>query len=400
MRARVFIGFLIFIFGLSFACWADENPQASSSSGLAGDRSSIERRLREKEKQLEKIRKELEAKRREAEMLAGQERDLASEIERINSEIRANRELLETLKAKKRVVLEDLSLTEKDLERAQASFESARNRLGQRLRAIYKFGRGQVMEILLTAHTFADLAKRIYYLSVIAEHDRELMKEFEDRLETRRVLLEHIKSKKANLEAVEREVEEETRNLELKRQERDALVAKLKQKRSYYENLARKLEETSRELGSVIDNLESKKQEVRVETPFESRRGSLMWPCQGEVIGSFGVETHPRFGTIIRNNGIDIKALPGTKVRAIAAGSVSFAGRVSGLGNCVIINHGDGYYSLYGHLETISVETAYVVKPGEAIGTLGETSTPEGAVLHFEIRKGKEPLDPEQWLLK
>ena len=401
MKGIMLIGIVVTTLGLSYPrlAYADQQSQNASQHG-GTERMSIEEKLRRKEEELERIRKELEAKRREAEMLAGQERDLMSEIERLNDEIRANRQLLETLRAKKRVVLEDLRLTQHDLEVAQASFEAARDRLGKRLRAIYKFGRGQVMEILLTARTFADLAKRIYYLSVIAEHDSDLMREFEERLETRQILVEHIKAKKANLDAVEAEVREETRRLELVLEERDALVAKLKQKRSYYENLARKLEETSRELETVIDRLEGEGEQVKVETPFESQRGKLMWPCQGEVISEFGIETHPRFGTIIRNNGIDIKALPGTKVRAVAGGSVSFAGDVTGLGKCVIISHGGGYYSLYGHLETINVAIAYVVSQGETIGTLGETSTPEGAVLHFEIRKGKEPLDPEDWLLR
>jgi len=400
VRSIPFISAFILLIGLTYGSIVSAQQPRSPSGQLSGERSSIEEQLKQKEEELEKIRKELETKRREAQMLAGQEQDLVLELERLNREIRANRELLRTLEEKKKVVLEDLQLTQRDLEAAQASFELARDRLSKRIRAIYKFGRGQIMEILLTARTFADLAKRIYYLSVIAEHDSELMGEFERKLETRQVLVDHIRAKKANLEAVEREVREETRKLELRREERDAIVAKLKQKRSYYENLARRLEEASRELESVIDRLEGRRQKVRVGVAFDSQRGRLMWPCEGEVISEFGVETHPRFGTIIRNNGIDIKALPGTKVRAIASGSVSFAGSVSGLGKCVIISHGDGYYSLYGHLESISVRTAYEVKQGEVIGTLGETSTPEGAVLHLEIRKGKKPLDPEQWLLR
>ena len=227
------------------------------------------------------------------------------------------------------------------------------------------------------------------------------MSAFEQRVETRRILREHIEGKKSRIEAVEDEVREETRNLELKREERDALVRQLKEKRYYYENLAEKLEEASRDLESLLGRLEARREEVRYAgTAFEGRMGRLMWPCDGEVVTDFGVRTHPRFGTIIRSNGIDIRALPGSKVRSVAAGTVSFAGALSGFGNGIVISHGDGFYTLYGHLESMLVGTGYDVGEGDVIGFIGETSTPEGAVLHFEIRQGKEPLDPAIWLLK
>jgi septal ring factor EnvC (AmiA/AmiB activator) len=369
---------------------------------LPTPREQIEEEMRQTERDLQAIRAELEEKRRAAAEIAGKEQNLLAEIERINEEIRTNRQLLNTLEQQKDVMTKDLGATDRDLMIAQASFELASEMLGKRLRAIYKFGRGQMLEVLFTSKTFADLAKRIYYLSIVAAHDRELMAEFEERVETRRVLKQHIESKKARLEAVEAEVSEETRNLELKREERDALVAQLKEKRYYYENLTRQLEEASQNLENLLVELEAKREEARLHagSAFEARMGRLMWPCEGEVISGFGVETHPRFGTIIRNNGIDIRALPGTSIRAIAGGTVSFAGALSGFGNCIIISHGEGFYSLYGHLETLTVATGYEVSEGEPIGTIGETSTPEGSVLHLEIRRGKKPLDPAEWLLK
>jgi septal ring factor EnvC (AmiA/AmiB activator) len=227
------------------------------------------------------------------------------------------------------------------------------------------------------------------------------MARFEERVETRRVLLAHIADKKARMKALESEVRREMGNLEVKREERDALVGQLKDKRYYYENMARDLEESSRNLESLLEDLETRKEEARLAGgAFEARQGKLMWPCNGEVVGHFGVETHPRFGTIIKNNGLDIKADAGAKVRAIAPGTVSYAGALSGFGNCIIISHGDGFYSLYGHLEALTVNSGDGVREGDAVGTVGETSTPEGAILHLEIRQGKKALDPEQWLLK
>lgn len=374
-------------------------PEAASGAEGVFPRSDIEQRIRETEGELEQLRQDLEDKRREAARIAGQEADLLGEIERINEEMEVNHRLLAKLDEKKDVILSDLAATGAELQNAERHLLEAESALAKRLRAIYKFGRIQVMEVILLSRSFADLAKRVYYLSMVADYDLGLIEVFEERVETRRVLLEHIELKKAKLEEVEGEVGRETRNLEIKKEERDALVARLKEKRYYYENLARSLEEAGRNLEELLGDLEVRRDEARYEgTPFEGRLGKLVWPCEGEVITEFGVETHPRFGTIIRSNGIDIKALPGTKVRAVARGDVSFSGTLSGFGSCVVISHGGGFYTLYGHLESIVVSQGYPVGEGDAIGTIGETSTPEGAVLHFEIRQGTEPLDPMEWL--
>jgi septal ring factor EnvC (AmiA/AmiB activator) len=396
---------ILLTLGISLICFAGVPVPTicfGQEDALPTPREQIEEEMRQTERELQQIRKELEEQRQAAAEIAGREQNLMAEVERINEEIRTNRELLNKLEQQKNVMIMDLEATNRDLMVAQASFDLASDMLGKRLRAIYKFGRGQVLEVFFTSKTFADLAKRIYYLSLVAAHDRDLMAEFEERVETRRVLKEHIETKKARLEQVEGEVTEETRRLELKREERDALVAQLKEKRYYYENLTRQLEEASRNLENLLVELEAKREEARLRagSAFEVRMGRLMWPCQGEVISHFGVETHPRFGTIIRNNGMDIKTIPGSKIRAIAAGTVSFAGALSGFGNCIIISHGEGFYSLYGHLESLVVAAGYEIGEGEAIGIIGETSTPEGAVLHLEIRRGKKRLDPAEWLLK
>lgn len=364
-------------------------------------REEVEREIERTEEELESIRRDLAEKRRRAEELAGEESDLQAEIDRISDEIRLNRSLLDKLAEQKQVLLDDLEYSQQDLLVAEAALDQSRLLLNRRLRSIYKFGRGQAMEVILTSKTFADLAKRIYYLSMIADHDRAIIGTFTEQVESKRVLVAHIESKKDRIESVEAEARVEADNLRLKREERDGLVRQLKEKRYYYENLARELEEASRNLEAVIGELESRAEALaEADTTFEGRMGSLMWPCDGEVVSEYGMETHPRFGTIIKNNGVDIRTTPGTKVRSVAPGEVSFAGPLSGFGNCIIVSHGDGFYTLYGHLESLLVAKGYRVGEGEAIGYIGETSTPEGAVLHFEIRKGTAPLDPAKWFLR
>jgi len=354
-----------------------------------------------KEQELERLRGELEDRRREAASIAGQEQDLTSEIGNLNEEISLNQNVLRKLDEKKSVLLDDLRYAQGDLTQAQASLVEAGDLVKGRLRGIYKFGRGEAMEVLLTSKTFADLTKRIYYLSIVAGHDRELMSAFEETVEAKQVLVDHIEGKRAKLEETEAEVAEENRNLAARKEERDALVARLKDKRYYYENMARDLQEASRNLEETLGRLEAGRSEAGSKgESFAALAGRLPWPCEGQVISSFGVETHPKFGTIIKNNGIDIKASAGTYVRAVAAGAVSYAGPLTGYGNALILDHGGGYYTLYGRLESVAVQIGYEVSQGDRLGFIGETSAPEGAVLHFEIRLGKKPLDPQAWLLR
>jgi septal ring factor EnvC (AmiA/AmiB activator) len=354
-----------------------------------------------KQEELARVRKEIDERRRNAADLAGQEQDVMTEIGKISEEMSINQELLANLAQRKSVLLDDLSSAQDDLNRTHVSLEAASELLGARLRGIYKFGRSQAMEVLLTSKTFADLAKRIYYLSVVADQDRGLISEFERAVETKRVLVDHIESRRLRLEETEAEVAEETDNLVRSKEERDALVARLKSKRSYYEAMARDLQEASRSLEDLLGQLETERGEGEYAgAGFAGRIGTLIWPCEGEVISEFGVEQHPKFGTIIKNNGIDIKTTSGTRVRAVGPGEVSFAGPLSGFGNCVIVDHGSGYYTLYGRLESVMVSAGWEVAEGDALGRVSETSAPEGAVLHFEIRQGKQALDPGLWLLK
>jgi septal ring factor EnvC (AmiA/AmiB activator) len=394
---------------------ADEAPPGDTSAANApfsidasvvspGDSAGAvrtEEDISAKQEELARIRKEIDDGRRNAADLAGQEQDVMTEIGKINEEMSVNHELLSKLAERKAVLLDDLGSAQQDLNRAQVSLGTAGEMLGARLRGIYKFGRSEAMEVLLTSKTFADLAKRIYYLSVVADQDRGLISEFERAVETKRVLVDHIEGRRVRLEQTEAEVAEETDNLVRRREERDALVARLKSKRSYYETMARDLQEASRDLEELLGQLETKRGEGGgAGAGFAARINTLIWPCQGEVISEFGVEQHPKFGTIIRNNGIDIKTTAGTRVRAVGPGAVSFAGPLSGFGNCVIVDQGSGYYTLYGRLESVMVSAGWEVAEGDALGRVGETSAPEGAVLHFEIRQGKKALDPSLWLLK
>jgi murein DD-endopeptidase MepM/ murein hydrolase activator NlpD len=130
---------------------------------------------------------------------------------------------------------------------------------------------------------------------------------------------------------------------------------------------------------------------------FASKRGKLRWPVsEGAVVARFGNQIHPTLKTITQNTGIDIAVPSGSPVNAVAQGEVSTIWWLPGYGNLVILNHYDGYRTVYAHLADINVTEGQKVNEGDLLGTSGETV--DGPRVHFEVWKEREKQNPALWL--
>jgi murein DD-endopeptidase MepM/ murein hydrolase activator NlpD len=190
------------------------------------------------------------------------------------------------------------------------------------------------------------------------------------------------------------------RQLASLQKQRSNQVHKIKTQREAYEAAADELERTARQLKELLAQLERRRRQgVPFTGAFAQGRGNLAWPAQGPLVGAFGTEKHPKWGTTTVNNGIDIQAVMGTPVRAVAKARVEYTSEDFGTyGQMIILNHGDGYYTLYGHLSEISVSETQEIASGATIGRVGDTGSLKGTVLHFEVRQGGTALNPEDWL--
>jgi septal ring factor EnvC (AmiA/AmiB activator) len=135
-------------------------------------------------------------------------------------------------------------------------------------------------------------------------------------------------------------------------------------------------------------------------TGLDALRGRLDWPVRGEVIAPFGKFKHPEFAAEVVRKGIDIEAPFGEGIRAIEKGKIVYAGRFSGYGKMVIIDHGERYYTIYGHLSEILKKTGDEVGRGDILGRVGDSDSLAGAKLYFEIRKDGRSVDPVPWFKK
>lgn len=123
-----------------------------------------------------------------------------------------------------------------------------------------------------------------------------------------------------------------------------------------------------------------------------------VWPTQGTITSLFGLRKHPILKSLRFHSGVDIANLKNTEILAAAGGSVKFAGPDGGYGNTVILDHGNGFESLYGHAEDLLVKTGETVKKGQLIASMGSTGLSTGEHLHFEVRFAGEAVDPTVFL--
>lgn len=283
-------------------------------------------------------------------------------------------------------------------------------RYRSRVRAMEENGSYNILSLILKADNLAELLTSIDDISEIMESDRELENEY---IEAR----EHREEVKAKYEELRAEFEGKEEEL---RAEQDMLKEELEEATKLLEEITNDLEHHAEELAeleaaqqeaeaniySLIAELEAERLAAAAAAAAAggggdgggvSGTGSFIWPCPScyYITSRQGPRTHPITGVYMNHAGTDIGAQYGATVVAADGGTVSLAGVNGGYGNCVMINHGNGYYTLYGHLSSIAVYEGQGVSQGDVIGYVGSTGNSTGPHLHFEIRYGNEKLDPE-----
>jgi septal ring factor EnvC (AmiA/AmiB activator) len=367
--------------------------------------------LEAKRRELRSIEEQARRNREAARALKGKETQALGQLKQTDRALRSTRSRLQTLSRRRRNLGEQLDVTRHDLQVSIQSLGGARERLRRRLRSIYKFGPARELEVFLSQQSFAQLLARWDFLLMVAEQDRQLVEEVRERKERVELLETRLQGHLSQIERTTRQTTSENQRLARLREQRAGQVQSIQTQRQNYEAAAAELERSARALQQLLVRLEQQRKsrdvqrraEGRPEAPYSGEfakgQGSLDWPVRGDVVGRFGPETHPRFGTTINNNGLDIAAALGTPVRAVAKASVEYTSEdFASYGPIVILNHGDGYFTLYAHLSDILVSVGQQVTAGQIVGRVGDTGSLKGPVLHFEVRKGGTALNPADWL--
>jgi septal ring factor EnvC (AmiA/AmiB activator) len=279
--------------------------------------------------------------------------------------------------------------------------------LERRLVDIYKRGPLHTFQVLLTAETFGDLLTRYKYLYLQNRQDRSLVEDIrrlEIRIRQRRGELVNVQE---DLDRRREERASELRSYQALAQEHSARLGRLRKSSEAGQQRLSQLEKDEARLNEVLASL-SARRPARVTSPRPTAPGgddlttadlgSLDWPVSGRILFRFGRDTLPS-GAVIRRNGIGIAAPLGTPVKAVSTGRVALVQRLGTYGLTVVLEHGNGYFSLYMQLGSATVQKDATVQKGETIGTVGGENTDQGAHLYFEIRgENQIALDPTDWL--
>ena len=384
--------------------------QVSLVSVLATQQQEIDEKIKRKEGTLKEIRIQIQECRQELEQLHGVEMGILDSLKIAEQELTLLRTFLSRLNSRQKELKKEIDSVQRDFTVTEKHLEILRLKLTQRLRNLYKRHRTHPLEILLTASTPVSLFRQFKYVQAAAEANRKILLDVEHHIDQLENIQADLETKLTENRTLRREKEQEEKRVKKLQSQRHRHLAVVRTQVSVSTQAMNELEEEAELIATVIERLEkerrrilAQKQAEGIETvplDFTQYRGQLPWPTHGQILSTFGPHRHPVFKTTTLNKGIDIQAPYGSDIVAVAAGTVIMTDWLRGYGKFLIIDHQCGYYTLYAHSSEIFVNQGDQVMGGEIIAKVGDTGSLQGPMLHFEIREGKEEVDPMLWLRK
>ena len=387
-----------------------------SSSGLSAEtQTRPSSRLREKREELNQVKKELDRERKQAKQVARKERTLSDELSRIDRELQQKGRQLKELQTKLKISTERLQTTQRDIRLTQTQLEQIQDLFRRRVRAIYKQGRHGYAQALLSSEDLSGAERRVRYLATIANQDQRLVATYTATLEMLGTQQVELERSKAELMQGQKAVADKRTEILEEQHARRVLLAKVQEEKKGHLAAAQELELAARELQRLISRLQqqSRPQIGSASRPappqapapsnapggsFASLKGRLPWPTAGAMTSTFGRQEHARYRTITFNQGIEINAPEGQKIASVSGGVVLYADWFKGYGRLIVVDHGEGYYTVYAHAAEILVKVGDRVSKGQTIGLVGNTGSTNGSQLYFEVRYRGGPQDPMTWL--
>ncbi|MEA3247168.1 MAG: peptidoglycan DD-metalloendopeptidase family protein, partial [Gemmatimonadota bacterium] len=262
------------------------------------------------------------------------------------------------------------------------------------------------VEALLTAGSFGELVARYKYLHLVALRDRALVQRVETLGEQIGAQRESLVRLRADAQRSREDKQAEERRLRSLEQQRGRSLVQLEAQQRQVEARLAQIQRDEARVAALLASLEDARRRGEapagaappaVSTLRTSDMGRLDWPVDGTVLYRYGRQVNPN-NTTIRWNGIGIAAKAGSAVHAVEAGVVAIADRVGTYGLVVIVNHGEGNFTMYGSLDRADVRQGEAVAQGQVIGTVGTSDPDLEPHLHFEVRPNGRAVDPLDWL--
>ena len=334
--------------------------------------------------------------------------DVAAKIKTIQVELDAANAKLKSIQTEQAKVNEEIRQTEEEIRKAEAYLKQRQQVLNLRVRSIYKFGQLNYLEVIMGAKSFSDFANRLELLKRIIQSDYSLILEIQDQKAKIEAKKAELEQDKARLDALAEEAKKTQAEIEAKKAEQQKILDNAKSNKAAAAQMEQDLIARSNAVRELIQErlrqAEAARQAAQESGNGESDytytqgTGSMSWPCNGVITSPYGYRTHPIFGTTIYHAGIDIGVDYGTPIHAADSGTVIYSGWISGYGNTIIIDHGGGVETLYGHNQSLNVSEGQSVSKGDVVAFAGSTGNSTGPHCHFEVDVNGSSTDPMGYL--
>lgn len=305
-----------------------------------------------------------------------QKDEVTNELAQVEKDIKSLSAKVDSLSSAISRAAQEIRDTEQKIKKKEEEMQKREDELNARLRAMYKNGSVGFLDVLLGSRSISEFVSNMEMIQKIYENDVDVMKTLEKEHEELQAIQASLKQKKASLAEQKAELAEDQKSLD--------------SKKSQLEEKEDELLAQAKELETTLKNM--------VDPTTEYVGGVFTWPVpSSHYITSYaGYRMHPVYHVWKYHSGMDIAAAYGADIVAMGDGTVIMSQVYGGYGNCVMIDHGGGIVSLYGHASSLCVSTGQKVTKGQVIAKVGSTGTSTGNHLHVEVRENgaiKDPLD-------
>ena len=333
---------------------------------------------------------------------------VSEQLRQIEEQLRQATAELGTIKEQRVAVENDITLNERQLAEAQKRLEGRESVFYKRVRDIYINGRLSYLDVVIGSKDFSDFANRLEVLKRIIDSDITLINEIKKERADIEAHKQKLEADRAKLVELEKSALAKQAEIEQKKAERNVVLQKAQNDRATAMQAIEELNASSAQVSAMLKERQAARAAAAAAAQSSGGQGAsdnwvqgtgqLGWPVSGEITSPYGYRVHPIWGTTIYHSGIDIGVDEGTPVHAADGGVVVWSGWMGGYGYAVVIDHGNGLSTLYGHNSELAVDEGQSVAKGQVISYAGSTGNSTGPHVHFEVRVNGDPVDPMGYL--
>lgn len=357
--------------------------------------------LEDTQKKLSDTKESIENKKEEITKKDEEQNKVMNELQALDDKVIAAEKKVEDLKIKIKVKETEIEDISKKLEKAEMNKDEQLEATKERMVQMYKNQNVGYIQVIFSSDNFWDALSRANYINKISERDNSLLEGYQTDIDNIVAFKLDIERKAKDLQLIEADVAEQTKEVEKRKAEKQALIDKIAQEKTVLEGEVTELEKIETDLQKEITTII---QEAMTSSGLQGDfvGGYFRWPLNGYYALSSDYEgrINPVTGKEEHHQGLDIPAPFGTDVHAAADGVVIKSGWVNGYGNTIMISHGGDLVTLYGHNSSLVAKEGQTVKQGDVIAKVGSTGMSTGNHCHFEVRLNGSHTDPHPFLEK